>query len=56
MEFAAAETVDVLLRCCGGDRLDSFGIRAPVPGGIENVDSVSISDMISDAGRILMTT
>jgi uncharacterized membrane protein len=53
MEFAAAERLMFFSDAVVAIALTLLALDLPVPGGIENVASVSISDMLADAGRHL---
>ena len=53
MEFAAAERLMFFSDAVVAIALTLLALDLPVPGGIENVASISISDMLADAGRHL---
>jgi uncharacterized membrane protein len=53
MEFAAAERLMFFSDAVVAIALTLLALDLPVPGGTENVASISISDMLADAGRHL---
>jgi uncharacterized membrane protein len=53
MEFAAAERLMFFSDAVVAIALTLLALDLPVPGGIENVASISMSEMLADAGRHL---